>query len=253
MKFVQRDITTDNAKRALLIQRSVLPHNYHTKSYIRDYLINVYHNKCCYCEIAVKSAYAAFQVDHFYPVQTGNGTQNNKPVYDICNFHVSCPRCNNAKKTYTGPALSPNYYLDAQNNWQMTRSNYIEDHIEIKGPFITSSKYQDFIDALKLNGLKTRNGYSHLASILERARYLYKTQKEIENCSKLAKKGDVHAKELFAKIEKKFDENAQFSTILITNYGKSFLKLRKDVNKRPGIISLVSNIYSLIKDYFSNK
>lgn len=253
MKFVQRDLTTDNAKNALLKKKSVSPCNYHEKSYIRDYLRDVYHNKCCYCEIAVNTAYAAFQVDHFYPEKIGNSIQNTKPVYDVRNFHVSCPRCNNAKKIYTGPALSPNYYLDAQNNWQMTRSDYIKNHIQIKGPFITSPKYQSFIDALKLNGLKERKGYSHLASVLDRAKYLYRTQKEIENCSKLAKKGDVHAKELFAKIEKKFDENAQFSTILITNYGKSFLKLRKDVNKRPGIISLVSNIYSLIKDYFSNK
>ena len=235
MRFICRNIIDDKKENAQMTSTKRNKNTYHHIQTIRDYLVKVYGEKCCYCESLLTKACVSFQVDHFYPEKIQNNVDNTELyVYDVRNFHVSCPRCNNKKKmydgdrrhrTYTGPALSPNYYIDWKGDWQQSSQDYIREHVSFNGPYIHSEKYKLFFDALKLNGNFVDKTNS--AALLERAHYLYKTMIDIKKCYDYAKKDKGIAKEKFDEVSKKFEERSEFSTMIIMNLGRSYIKLRQ--------------------------
>lgn len=257
MRFICRFPKKDSAWDANLKQRNRNPETFHSIPELRKYLHDIYGDKCCYCETSLKRPNASFQVDHFYPQKLPNKQKNGPYVYDIENFHLSCSRCNDCKKMYngkkgpyyTGPALSPNYYINALGKWELSSSSYISDHIHFVGPFVRSEKYDKFIDTLKLNGLDDL----YRSPLQDRAHYLYKTMIEIKDCFEYAEYNKAEAKKRFKEISKKFDERAEYSTMVIRVLGKKYIELQNQLKKRISICKLLKKSFEEIRGFFFNR
>ena len=206
---------------------------------VKQHLVEVYGLRCCYCESLITSA-TYFQVDHFYP-------QSMKQPYcdDVENYHLSCPRCNSNKSDKLNN-LSPNYYYDLSvNKWALSSPRHFSKHIRYLGPTINSptGKYDIFIQNLLLNGYSgsEKRGF-HLALIDARAAYLLETQFLLTTVSSLLKKNAL--KEAFALLlfySNRFKKNAQYSTMIVNNYGCAMKIILQFLKKKGCAISLIIN------------
>lgn len=259
MRFICRDQQQDSNINTSMHSLKRNKKTYHDVSWVRNYLISVYGKKCCYCEISLERPNTSLQIDHFYPENVGKNVPNlQNYVYDIYNFHVSCHRCNKKKNMYngdinnppyTGPALSPDYYIDSNGAWQLSNENYIKTHISYKGAVVYSAKYSQFINALKLNG----EGNKHKSALLDRAQYLYATQKEIKRCFELANYNKRDARKEFDKIRKKFEPNAEYSVMIQIHFGKAYKMLENRLQKRISLTMLLNVFIREIWNFISNK
>lgn len=75
------------------------------ESYIKDRLLEMSHNKCCYCECNVNAGGSYMEVEHFHP----KGLYPDE-VVDWNNLLPSCKKCNAQKgehDTVTEPIINP--------------------------------------------------------------------------------------------------------------------------------------------------
>ena len=259
MRFIKRDQQEDLNKNVLMHSLKRKKETYHNVSWVKDYLISVYGKKCCYCEISLERPNASLQIDHFYPEKVAYKTPNPQPyVYDIFNYHVSCYRCNEKKKMYnadpknkfySGPALSPDYYIDQNGHWKLSNEKYMSENIFYNGAVVYSPNYSDFIRTLKLNGERGL----HLSALNDRVRYLCEVQKMLEECFKLLKHDKAEAKRKFQEIKKRFELNAEYSLMVITNYGKKYKELETQLTERTSIIAIFKNFMRELRGYLWNE
>ncbi|WP_195459326.1 HNH endonuclease [Pediococcus acidilactici] len=67
--------------------------NVWSKKYIKDALLNMSHNKCCYCEAPLDQQGLYMQVEHFHPKSSYP-----EEVVDWDNLLPVCPTCNSKKR-----------------------------------------------------------------------------------------------------------------------------------------------------------
>lgn len=75
------------------------------KPFIRENLLSMSNNKCCYCETKLGPGYKEMHVDHYHP----KSLYPNE-VVDWENLFPSCPHCNKSKSdhdTYAEPIVNP--------------------------------------------------------------------------------------------------------------------------------------------------
>ena len=204
---------------------------------VKKHLVLCYGRKCCYCESLIPST-SYFHVDHFYPKSPSNGLPKqfrNKFRYafhivnDVRNFHLACNRCNVLKSDFVGLALSPNYYYK-KGQWKCSSEDFITKNLKYKGARVESSKeFKSFIEKLYLNeSTDIEKKGLHMSLLLERTRYLNKIGAILHACYALcyAKKYE-DAKNLFDSLSSCFGKRAHFSRMIVINYGKAFLKIKK--------------------------
>lgn len=239
MHFIDRHI---NRKGLCLSDLTNLQNNldFYKTEPVRKHLVLCYGLKCCYCEASISST-AYFHVDHFYPksppiingqLQYPAQFRINPTIYanivnDVKNYHLACARCNILKRDFVGDSLSPNFYHDGV-RWKETTDLYIKANIYYKGAYVHSSAmYSSFIQKLNMNGktLSEKNGL-HTSSLLDRTRYLEETRMLLHIVYKLCQHNEVNsAKDLFRVLSYRFRKNAQYSTMIVTNLGRAYLKI----------------------------
>lgn len=75
------------------------------QKYIRESLLQMSDNKCCYCESLVGKGHKEMHIDHFHPKN-----EYKEEVVTWENLLPSCPNCNKSKSahnTYTEPIVNP--------------------------------------------------------------------------------------------------------------------------------------------------
>jgi 5-methylcytosine-specific restriction endonuclease McrA len=85
---------------------------------VRDELKDIYHDKCCYCEVKIRPV-ATPNVEHFRPQRKITGVNNNGYYwlgYEWSNLLLACPACNGAKGT----------------KFPLSRNNHVVNHPEDK-------------------------------------------------------------------------------------------------------------------------
>lgn len=238
MHYIEKSNSKNRYTLSKLKNKKKLPYN---GVCVKRFLVEVYGLRCCYCESLISSN-SYFQVDHFYP-------QNLGYLYcdDVENFHLSCPRCNSNKSDKLNN-LSPNYYYDTSNNcWKLSTPDHFSKHIQYQGPKIISPtcKYDIFINNLSLNGWtdSESNGW-HLALIEDRSAYLQETQFLLQKCISFLKNNLIEdAETMILFVSKRFKRNAQYSTMIVNNYGLAMKKMLIILKKKNGSISaIVDNI-----------
>lgn len=266
MIFVKRDESKDVEYNILLSLWDVKAAEFHKDPHLREYLSKTYKLRCCYCEAAINSV-SGFQVDHFYPQKLHVGGKNyidnpNLYVYDVRNFHISCNRCNKLKACfngdkssnyYSGPALSPNYY-QKNSKWNLTDKEYVQNNLMYKGAVVKSNKYDAFIKQLKMNGsTDSEKEGTRRSSLYDRARYFYETQNLLNICDDMCKLDRKMAKNLFKIVSKRFDENANYSSMIIQNFGEAYCILRDKLTRQESFVEKISKICVFIKKQFGMK
>lgn len=240
MRFVDRKINRTGLKLSDLVNQQNSD-DFYKNDKVRIHLTLCYGLKCCYCEAPITST-AYFHVDHFYPQKTSTlpiqfvgkvGFNYKNIVNDIKNFHLACARCNILKSNFTGCALSPNFFHDGT-SWQKSSASYISKNIWYKGALVQcSQKYWNFCNQLKLNGnTVSENRGLHSSSLLDRARYLEETRSVLEVvCNLCVRKEYEDARMLLGLISTRFLSRAPYSSMIVANLGRAFLKLKEFIKK----------------------
>ncbi len=112
------------------------------QKYIRESLLQMSDNKCCYCESLVGKGHKEMHIDHFHPK---NAYKEEVVTWE--NLLPSCPNCNKSKSahdTYTEPIVNP-CETDPREYFYMKLCRYIA-----KDPSIEKIG-QRTIDVLGLN------------------------------------------------------------------------------------------------------
>lgn len=79
--------------------------NVWNKSYIKEKLLEMSHNKCCYCEVKLNSGSRYVEVEHFKPK-----SKYHESVLEWNNLLPSCKRCNGKKGEHdveSEPIINP--------------------------------------------------------------------------------------------------------------------------------------------------
>lgn len=227
MRYIERPLNKGTYPLANLLRYKRVPYD---GKRVKIHLVECYGFRCCYCETPILST-TTFQVDHFYPQQPNSLpaglTQNqyDRIVNHVCNYHLSCPRCNVVKSNKLNN-ISPNYYYDFRNSqWKRSKKEFYRKNLKYCGPYIcpvnNSSLALQFIGNLNLNG-KTDSELNglRLALIDQRAAYLIETQILLQSCYLL-----MNAKEyngaviLLLYVGARFRKDAPYSTMIVDNYG----------------------------------
>lgn len=232
MRYIERIEKDDLEKQDYLETKDDLEKNaFHEDASIREYLLQRYGQKCCYCENEINASSVA-EVDHFYPQKIKKGVENplHDIVYDIRNFHISCHRCNHNKGMYHNQALSPNYFFKGT-SWCLSSKDFIEKNITYLGPVLYAGQdFKEFFNRLKINGHNFSPKKGTCKSLLyDRAKYLYETQTLLDTCVQLIQINNKspQLKNLFRLVSQRFEKDAKYSTMIIQNLGKFFLKLKE--------------------------
>lgn len=214
--------------------------NFYKQENVRKHLVFCYGLKCSYCESLISST-SYFEVDHFYPKNPTSSLPRQfknfndykyKIVNDVRNFHLSCKRCNLNKKDFTGLALSPNFYHTGK-QWKKYKSSFIEKNFSYEGATVKCSKvYLPFIEKMHLNtSTEGEKKGLHLSLLLERTRHLNKIGLLLNLCKNLCLAGDLeNARIIYDFLGSYFEKKAQFSRMIVINWGNAYLKIGKFLN-----------------------
>jgi hypothetical protein len=75
----------------------------------------------------------------------------------------------------------------------------------------------------------------------------------LEECFKLLKYDKVEAKIKFQEIKKRFEPNAEYSLMVITNYGKKYKELEVLIKKRTSIKAILKKFMQELRGYLWNE
>lgn len=213
---------------------------------VKEHLALCYGLKCCYCESFIQST-TYFEVDHFYPRHPSNSIlpmqfyamhphMSQKDLFilyhrnvtnNIRNYHLSCHRCNLLKSNFVGKSISPNYYFSGI-DWEKIFPGDIKNYIWYNGANVEAiPDYIPFVKQLKMNGEDKQSGTALYSSLLlDRARYLNEIGLLLKVCLNLCRNGIYEdAKLMRDYLFDHFLSTAHFSTMIIENYGKAYVKI----------------------------
>lgn len=137
------------------------------EDYIKTRLLEMSHNKCCYCECNVTEGGSYMEIEHFHPK-----CQYPDEVVEWNNLLPSCKKCNTQKgehDTVSSPIINPS-------------TDMPQDHLKIRMGFRFKSKDdmgEETIEALDLNNQNRHTNPRHkvlnkvedkVASLLEQAK-----------------------------------------------------------------------------------
>ena len=238
MRYVNKDIS--NPLLQDTISRLNQSRTYNDDPNIYVNLRKLYGACCAYCESQYDDV-AYSQLDHFYPKSKKEYKIFSK---EVRNLHYACPRCNNLKGNKVNEIFSPNWYLNAENEWTSTNPRKIESELYYVGHLLYSrnaiegstDRGQNTIELFNLNnGKYTIRG--HRAYLVEnRLRGLYNAYALIKNITNLLKNYSVNIDStilnLLQQLIKMTTYEAEYSTMILHNYGDLIIKLLKIYKKK---------------------
>lgn len=238
MRYVNKDISNP------LVKDTIIRLN-HSRRYNDDPIVYVNFRKlygacCAYCESRYDDV-AYPQLDHFYPKSKEEYKIFTK---EVRNLHYVCPRCNNLKGNKTKSIFSPNWYLNAENEWTLTDPRKIESELYYVGHLLYSlnitygstDRGKNTIELFNLNNDRyTIRG--HRAYLVEnRLRILNNAYVLINNITNLLKNYSANIDSTILNLIQQLKEmtayEAEFSTMILHNYGDLIIKLLKIYKKK---------------------
>jgi|GEM_PF-1794325 hypothetical protein len=215
------------------IQRLCLSKDYNSDPIVRDNLRILYHGCCAYCECTPEAG-SFYHIEHFYPKSE---RQYEKYRKSIENLHYSCQICNTLKnKRNPSDIMSPNYYLNGNNTWQITTENKIEDELYYVGHLLyfhnshtgSIDRGRNTIDQLNLNNhISSLHSRSFLVECRIRclADVTMNIRMIIEMLENYQNKYIQPVNILIKRLVEYTEGDSPFSTMIIHNYGKEIIKL----------------------------
>lgn len=233
MKHVEKDLNSPLVREAIL--RLAVSKKYSDDPRVRDIIRIIYHGCCAYCECKPEAG-SSFEIEHFYMKKKGKYLESF--AMDIRNLHYSCKACNTKKSTNdAGLFLSPNFRVDANGRWYDTNPSEIENSIRYNEYLLVSlptdnGQGASTIGKLQLNDRKYLvecriRCYSQVYKLLQAVTELLKSYDRTNHDAAAKKKALII---LFGLIKTFIAEDAEFSTMIIQNFGiqiKQLLKIWK--------------------------
>lgn len=230
MKHVEKDLNSPLVREARI--RLAISKKYNDDQRVRDIIRILYHGCCAYCECKPEAG-SSYEIEHFY--MKGKGAYPPGYAKDIRNLHFSCKACNTKKST--NPAnlfLSPNFRVDDKGKWYDTSPSEIEESIRYKDyllDVLPTDKGQgaSTISKLQLNDrrylVESRiRCYSHVYKLLQATTELISSYDKNQPDAAAKKKAIII---LLGLIKTYISDDAEFSTMIIQNFGVAITQLLK--------------------------
>ncbi|QHM59361.1 hypothetical protein C7M46_00004 [Pediococcus pentosaceus] len=193
------------------------------KRYIKDALLNMSHNKCCYCEAPLDQQGLYMQVEHFHPK-----SRYPDEVVSWDNLLPVCPTCNSRKReldTIKVPFIDPSEQ-NPQNLFTINNYRYV--------PKKNNEKARKTIEVLGLNSVDklVLNRFAVGNALLERIEKLYKSVSvNQDDYNSLV----PNATELVGVLESVQRNNAYSATISSLLINSEYYKKVKDIFKKNNV------------------
>lgn len=230
MKYIQKDLNSPIVHEANI--RLAVSNKYCDDPRVRDIIRIIYHGCCAYCECKPEAG-SSFEIEHFYLKKKGKYPKGY--AKDIRNLHYSCKACNTKKSTNDASLfLSPNFRTDTNGDWYDTSSSEIDlslryiDYLIVpmktdKGLGASTIKILQLNDRLYLVECRIRC-YSQVYKLLKAVTELLKNY-DRTNPDAGGKKKALNI--LLGLIKTFISDDAEFSTMIIQNFGIQITQLLK--------------------------
>lgn len=230
MKHIEKDMKSPLVREAII--RLAVSEKYDSDPRVREIIRTLYHGCCAYCECKPEAG-SSFEIEHFYIKK--KGVYPEEYAKDIRNLHYSCKACNTKKSTNKADLfLSPNYRVDANGKWYDTPSSDIENSISYKDYLLValntdSGRGASTIAKLQLNDrpylVESRiRSYSQVYKLLQATSEILGTYIRTQEDAPAKKKALII---LFGLIKSYMSDDAEFSTMIIQNFGVQIEQLLK--------------------------
>lgn len=235
MKYIQKDLNSPLVHEAII--RLAVSKKYSDDPRVRDIIRVIYHGCCAYCECKPEAG-SSFEIEHFYLKQKGKYPE--EYAKDIRNLHYSCKACNTKKSTNDASLfLSPNFRVNTKGKWYDTSPSDIEKSLRYVDYLLVPLKTDNGLGASTIKILQLNDRlylvesrircYSQVYNLLKAVTELLKKY-DRTNSDASGKKKALNI--LFGLIKTYISDDAEFSTMIIQNFGiriKQLLKIWKKI------------------------